>query len=295
MAGRVDGGVKMDLAKEAVKDFASQLPEGTNINLLVYGHKGSNSESDKKISCASKEVVYPMGKYDSSTFQDALNKFQPTGWTPLAASIELAKDHLEKAAGDGQSKNLVYIVSDGIETCDGDPVKEAKELNQSDVSAVVNIIGFDVDNAGQQALKKAAQAGGGSYKTVDSANDLKYQLRKERLKLQEEWQQWLLDSHDDNQEQLHDKHDKVMDNFFTMDDLYDQEQDRVEDLESYLEGKIDAQSELDKLTDERFKKLKDYNVKRKDSIKETLSDSFHENKDHINEERDKNVPSKEAN
>jgi len=40
--------------------------------------------------------------------------------------------------------------------------------------------------------------------------------------------------------------------------------------------------------------LKDYNVKRKDRIKEALSGSFHENKDHINEEKDKNAPSKEA-
>ncbi len=48
-------------------------------------------------------------------------------------------------------------------------------------------------------------------------------------------------------------------------------------------------------TDERFNKLKDYNVKRKDRIKEALSGSFHENKDHINEEKDKNAPSKKAN
>ena len=62
-------------------------------------------------------------------------------------------------------ENIIYVVSDGIETCGGDPVKAAQAAAISGYRAIVNIIGFDVDNAGQRALKKVAKAGGGKYTT----------------------------------------------------------------------------------------------------------------------------------
>ncbi len=171
MAGRVPGGMKMDLAKKSIKKFASSLPEGVNVSLLVYGHKGTSSGKDKKLSCGSIETVYPLGNYNEDSFQQALNRFDPKGWTPLGAAIETAQKDLQQQTEDNV-QNIIYVVSDGVETCGGDPVKAAKELHQSDIEAVINIIGFDVDDEGQKALKKVADAGGGSYKSVDTEEDL---------------------------------------------------------------------------------------------------------------------------
>jgi Ca-activated chloride channel homolog len=53
---------------------------------------------------------------------------------------------------------------------------------------VVNIIGFDVDNVGQQALKQVADAGGGTYTTVQSKEELEEHLRQERERLKNEWE-----------------------------------------------------------------------------------------------------------
>ncbi|GAA5345791.1 vWA domain-containing protein [Planifilum fimeticola] len=171
MAGRVSGGVKMDLAKKAIRNFVSQLPEDARVALRVYGHKGSNQQKDKALSCKSTEVVYPLGAYDESSFQDSLNQFRPTGWTPLAAAMEQAKNDLRGNTGENV-ENIIYVVSDGIETCGGDPVKAAKELHRSEIQAIVNIIGFDVDDAGQRALKNVAEAGGGTYQTASSGTEL---------------------------------------------------------------------------------------------------------------------------
>ena len=85
-------------------------------------------------------------------------------------------------------ENIVYVVSDGIETCGGDPVKAAKDLHESDIQAVVNIIGFDVDNEGQRALKKVAEAGGGKYATVNTGEDLREHLEEEYRSLREAWE-----------------------------------------------------------------------------------------------------------
>ena len=75
----------------------------------------------------------------------------------------------------GSQENVtLYIISDGTETCDGDPVAEAKAFAAENENRAVNIIGFDVDQAGGNALKEVAAAGNGEYisaKTVDELNN----------------------------------------------------------------------------------------------------------------------------
>lgn len=165
MKASVSDGVKMDLAKEAIKEFTRQLEDAVNVSLLAYGHIGTGSDSDKSKSCKAIETVYPLSSYESNQFDEALNTFHASGWTPLAGAIEKANELLASYPHD-LYKNIVYIVSDGIETCDGNPVEAAKELNESNIEAKVNIIGFDVDDEGQQQLKQVAEAGGGDYVTV---------------------------------------------------------------------------------------------------------------------------------
>lgn len=165
MKASVTDGVKMELAKESIKKFTEQLQPNTNVSFLAYGHKGSGKEADKDLSCKGIEIVYPLGSYESNSFTKAINSFSATGWTPLAGAIEKANELLDDYKKE-EYKNIVYIVSDGIETCGGDPVAAAKKLNESDIEAMVNIIGFDVDDKGQNQLKQVADAGGGSYTTV---------------------------------------------------------------------------------------------------------------------------------
>lgn len=175
MAGKVNGKVKMDEAKKAVREFARSLPEQTKVSLRVYGHKGSNQEKDKQISCTSTEEIYGLNKYDSLTFESAVNQLRPVGWTPLAAAIRGAGEDLRK--NHTEANNIVYVVSDGLETCGGDPVKEAKDLHQSDVQAVVNIIGFDLDAKSKQVLEEVAKAGGGSFTSASSSEEIKKQMK----------------------------------------------------------------------------------------------------------------------
>ncbi|MDV2686890.1 hypothetical protein RYX56_21290, partial [Alkalihalophilus lindianensis] len=94
----------------------------------------------------------------------------------------------EKAKLSGQ--NIIYVVSDGIETCNGDPVKAAKDLHDSNIKAVVNIIGFDVDNSGQKQLLAVAEAGGGQFETVNTAEQFKRVWEKQRVRLYNEWSRW---------------------------------------------------------------------------------------------------------
>lgn len=165
MKASVNGGVKMDLAKETIKQFTDQLEENVNVSLLAYGHIGTGKDSDKAKSCKSIDALYPLSLYEEASFIKAMDSFQASGWTPLAGAIEKANELLSSYPND-EYKNIVYIVSDGIETCDGNPIEAAKKFNESNIEAKVNIIGFDVDDEGQKQLKQVAEAGGGNYATV---------------------------------------------------------------------------------------------------------------------------------
>ncbi|MFT4195690.1 VWA domain-containing protein [Ottowia sp.] len=171
MAARAHGETRMAAAQAALIGFTRQLAGSADVALRVYGHKGSNRASGKAESCAGSELLYPFQKLDAAAFESAIRSFRPTGWTPLAASLETAaKDFAAAPAQDGA--NLVYVVSDGIETCGGDPVQAARRLHESGIGVVVNVIGFGVDAEAERQLRAVAQAGGGQYLGAESRADL---------------------------------------------------------------------------------------------------------------------------
>lgn len=254
MADKVGGETKMTLAKKAVKDFTSRLPEGTQVSLRVYGHKGSNSKKDKTRSCESTEEVYPLGEYNQAAFEKSLQSFQPVGWTPLAASMNQAKEDLSKQSGEHVS-NVVNVVSDGVETCGGDPLQAAKELAGSNIKAVVNIIGFDVDNAGDKALEAVANAGDGEYISVHSREELNKYWKDEYRRLYYEWLSWWVD----NRSQVLDIYFKKKDHLNSIAyaggriyDKQDRERDRMLKAREYFEeqGYWEDKSHFYKLGDQ---------------------------------------------
>lgn len=181
MAGTVSGEQKLALAKSAIAQFVSGLPQTAKVGLTVFGHQGSNKEADKAVSCAGIETIYPLAQLESQ-FTQAINSFEPTGFTPLAATLEQLNQNFSTYDG-AANQNVVYLVSDGIETCDGNPVIAAQKLHTSNAQAIVNTIGFDVDNKAQRQLRAIAVAGGGEYFSARNAAELQkiFQDRRQNL------------------------------------------------------------------------------------------------------------------
>lgn len=211
MANKIGAKTRMELAKEAIESFVSKLPKEANVGLRVYGHKGTGTSADKALSCASNELVYPIQPYSDADLKTALGAFNPAGWTPLASAIEEAQKDLNSYQGENDH-NVVFIVSDGVETCDGDPVKAAANLKDSGISQVVHIIGFDVKNSEQQQLKDVAEAAGGTYTNVKDHRQLQQEFDK-TIQDAVEWQKWYLDEWGDVQMQYFDQ-SKLMSNFY---------------------------------------------------------------------------------
>ncbi|WP_240050936.1 VWA domain-containing protein [Metabacillus litoralis] len=270
MAQKIGGKTKMELAKQAVNEFVASMPEGSNISLRVYGHKGSNSDKDKKASCSSTELVYELNSYDESTFKESLNSFKPTGWTPIANAINETKKDFEQVTNEAQ--NIIYVVSDGVETCDGDPVKAAKELHDSNIKAVVNIMGFDVDQDGQKQLLQVAEAGGGKFETVDSADDFKKVWERERVRLYNEWSSWSAENYNDIAAEQSKKINELYGSKSDFSNLTYDEKNHLNEAVYYLKDKeqisSDVREELLSLIKQRHTILDEYQEEYKASIEE---------------------------
>jgi len=179
----------MTSAKDSILNFVNKLPKDAKVGIRVYGHKGTGSDSDKALSCSSSELVYPISNFNEGEFQTALNKFSPSGWTPIGLALREAKNDLASFDG-ANNTNIVYLVSDGIDTCDDQPIEAAKELYLSNISPIINVIGFDVDSKGQNQLREIAAATEGIYGTVTNEGELQKELDN-LSNLAEQWKEWL--------------------------------------------------------------------------------------------------------
>jgi hypothetical protein len=79
------------------------------------------------------------------------------GYTPIAYSLGQAANDFPADA----KERVIVLVSDGKETCEGDPVVAAKVLAAKGIT--VHTVGFIVDTAARGQLQAIAQMTGGSY------------------------------------------------------------------------------------------------------------------------------------
>jgi len=89
--------------------------------------------------------------------------------------------------------NLIYLVSDGIETCDGDPVAAAKSFADSDIAPIINVIGFNTDAEAQKQLQEVAKEAKGVFTNVTSGEQLAEEFKQTEEVLQR-WKSWKLDA-----------------------------------------------------------------------------------------------------
>ncbi len=178
MAGGAGGGdSKMQAAKDALAGYVAGTPELVNLGFVVYGHEGSNDQSDKDESCAGVETLAEPGELDPDGVGSVLEQFEPTGFTPIAGALEEAGEQFASAESD--AVNRVILVSDGEETCDGDPVAAAEQLQDADIAVTVDVVGFDVPDDQAQQLQDIADVTGGEYTEASDASEIRDYFRNQ--------------------------------------------------------------------------------------------------------------------
>ena len=153
---------KMDIAKRAVRELVEGLPDHARVGLVVYGHREQNN-------CDDIELLIPAGKLDRTAFISAVNAIRPKGRTPLAASLEFAA----KALDTTHKPAAIILVSDGVDTCNGDPCATAARLKASAVGLVIHTVAFNLSAREAQKIACIAAATGGRSLEANDAASLK--------------------------------------------------------------------------------------------------------------------------
>lgn len=160
MWGQIEGRHKIEIARTVMGDLAANLPEQAQAGLMSYGH-------NRKDDCNDIELIAPIGS-DPQALTTALNSINPMGRTPLTDAIHQAALTLRDHEGNAS----VVVVSDGEETCGGDPCQAARAARESGVNLRIHVIGFDVAPQETEQLTCIAEAGGGRYFQADDAQEL---------------------------------------------------------------------------------------------------------------------------
>lgn len=291
MANVINGKTRMDIAKEAIQTFLNEVPKDANVALRVYGHKGTGSDSDKKLSCDSSELVYSFNSYDESKLSKALNSFQPAGWTPLAQSLKHAQEDMKKF-NSNKNTNMVYVVSDGIETCDGNPVEVAKSFADSEIQPILNIIGFDVDGEGQKQLKEMAKESNGTYSSANNADQLNKEFDKAKVAL-EAWESWLLNAEWDADMAKTDRSLETYDYDTKFSETLRRQNYNISVLIRELRNKGQLTGEqwnyLDEKRHELYLAIEDVQLTIKEDLKSINKETFEETKRQIQEKYNQNT------
>jgi Mg-chelatase subunit ChlD len=169
MWGQIDGRSKMDIAKTTLEEVSYWLPDDLDLSLRAYG----NTSPSELSNCTDSSLLVPFGERNKDYIRHAIAELRPKGQTPIAFALnQAARDF-----GSTQNERILVLVTDGIESCGGDPVAAASALRQQGI--VVHLIGFGFGStAGEDtaSLKAVAAASGGRYVTARNADELKAAL-----------------------------------------------------------------------------------------------------------------------
>jgi Ca-activated chloride channel homolog len=162
MWGRIQGKPKIEIAKEVLTDLVNDLPEKSYAGLVAYGHR---SKGD----CRDVEELVPLQPLNRKLLVAKIKAISPKGKTPITLSIRKTAEKLKGVEED----TTIILVSDGKETCEGDPCALVKELKAAGIRFTMYVIGFDVTEEEKAQLECMARAGDGQYFTAKTAQEFR--------------------------------------------------------------------------------------------------------------------------
>lgn len=114
--------------------------DNLEVALRVYGHQFSVAAGNR--SCEDTKLEIPFAPNNFSKIKKKLTEIHPTGTTPIAYSLEQTKNDFPPCTN---CKNIIILITDGIEECQGDPCAVALALQKNGVILRPFVIGMGLD------------------------------------------------------------------------------------------------------------------------------------------------------
>ncbi|MFO8034919.1 MAG: VWA domain-containing protein [Candidatus Bipolaricaulota bacterium] len=153
-----DQGTRFAWAKQALQNVIEELDEEVPFGLVVFGHRVPHTRPEE--SCEDIELLVPFDNHAGAERQSVVREIDALGArgnTPLASSMEYAAEVHPEAR--------IVLLTDGEETCHGDPEAVAQGL--SDRGQILDIVAVSVSPRIQAELTALAEGTGGRFLMVD--------------------------------------------------------------------------------------------------------------------------------
>lgn len=174
MQAPMEGQTKLAVAKEVLRTVAAKLPKEVRIGLAAYGHRRPND-------CKDVEILIAPGTQDIKLLLEKVDALKPVGRTPIAATVKQVADLLKSRP----AETTIVLLSDGQETCGGNPCNEVKKLKQGSLRFIMHVVGYDIKQGEKAQLECMAKAGGGRYFAANDAAALLAALETVRKDIEE--------------------------------------------------------------------------------------------------------------
>jgi Ca-activated chloride channel homolog len=163
---------RWQIAQEALNALVASgaISEQSLTVVRTYGRNRGND-------CSDVEVLQPLSRFNRDALLSVISTIQPAvgGMTPLGASLRAANEDLQAAEG----STVIILVTDGLESCNGDPVAEASSFVDGTDQRKVHVIGFGLERQEESDnLRRIADAGRGLYLDAADSAQLAEALRQ---------------------------------------------------------------------------------------------------------------------
>lgn len=137
MYGRWQSDIKINIARNIliqVLDSIRTLPN-LEVALRIYGHQYSYPPQV----CNDTRLEVPFGRDNYDRIKNKLNTIVPKGTSPIAYSLEQTILDFTPCEN---CRNVIVLITDGIEECNGDPCKASEKLQKSGIVMKPYIVGI---------------------------------------------------------------------------------------------------------------------------------------------------------
>jgi Ca-activated chloride channel family protein len=152
MWAKWESDTRINIAKKLLIQLLDSLKDIPNIEiaLRVYGHQKPVPPQD----CSDTRLEVPFKPNNIEEIRNFIKKVEPKGTTPIARSLEAAALDFPKGS---PSRNVVILITDGIESCDGDPCAVSIELQKQNIILKPFVIGIGLDADFKKAFECVGQ------------------------------------------------------------------------------------------------------------------------------------------
>jgi hypothetical protein len=166
-------GTRFEAAKAAMREVMGKLSAKTRVALRAYGHQFSPAAKN----CNDTALVADFMGVEQARDQlpRQVNELQARGYTPITLALQRAAEDI---AQEPALEHVVVLISDGRETCSGDPCAAARALVSGDAKLIVHVVGLGVDAATRTQLQCIAAVARGVYFDAATSSDLSDRLSR---------------------------------------------------------------------------------------------------------------------